>query len=225
MKSAPAAVSQLFLHSDSTAPRLRVGLLVDEGGIPAYARGVIEDLCGADYVDIAFVGVRPSVARKAGLRDRGIALRAYAWLIESRYRMYPDPLESARCDHLLAGVPHLTWPSPDASDQAAAASARIAATPVDITIDFCVEPAREPGLLGALHGDGAITLEIGGGIHVDPASCVRLLTAIHSPGLNWFASAPVSPTTSRCCGRCFGPSPFRRGRQTASVHSGERATS
>ncbi len=43
VKSAPAAVSQLFLHSDSTAPRLRVGLLVDEGGIPAYARGVIED--------------------------------------------------------------------------------------------------------------------------------------------------------------------------------------
>jgi asparagine synthase (glutamine-hydrolysing) len=152
VKSAPAAVSQLFMHSASTAPQLRVGLLVDEGGIAAYARGVIEDLSRADYVDIAFVGVRPSVTRNAEVGDRGIALRAYAALVESRYHMYPDPLELAPCEHLLAGVPQLTWPNPRASDPAAAASATIATTPVDVIIDFCVQPAREPAWLDARDG-------------------------------------------------------------------------
>jgi asparagine synthase (glutamine-hydrolysing) len=152
VKSAPAAVSQLFMHSDSSAPPLRVGLLVDEGGIPAYARGIIEDLSRADYVDLAFVGVRPSLAGKAASADQGIALRAYAALVESRYHMYPDPLERASGDHLLTGVPQLTWPAPGSSEPASAASASVITSPVDVIIDFCVQPAREPAWPAAHHG-------------------------------------------------------------------------
>ena len=104
-KSSPPRVSNLFLHAQSPLPRLRVALIVDANGIPAYARGVIEDLCSADYVDIAFVAVQGLVATGgAGVRD-GFVLRAYASLVESRYQLYPDPLELGTATISLRAFP------------------------------------------------------------------------------------------------------------------------
>jgi len=137
----PPVVSQLFLHSQTSAPPLRVGLLIDEGRIPAYARGVIEDLRHAEYVDIAFVAARPAVADgELHSGQGGIALRAYAALVESRYHVQPDPLEPLACEHLLSGVPRLAW-SAVFSDETMGAG--LATTPVDVIIDFGSEPARE----------------------------------------------------------------------------------
>src|SRR6516165_7896000 len=113
----PPVVSHLFLRSQTAASRLRVGLLIDEGSIPAYACGVIEDLCRADYVDIAFVGRSPPAADpELDSRKGGTALRAYTALIESRYQLYPDPLEPVPCDHLVGGVPRLTSPFEPSGD-------------------------------------------------------------------------------------------------------------
>jgi asparagine synthase (glutamine-hydrolysing) len=151
VRSGPPPVSHLFLHSQTAATHLRVGLLVDESGIPAYARGVIEDLGRADYVDIAFVAMRPAVGRKPRVREQGLALRAYAKLVESRYQMYPDPLEPVPCDQLLSGVLRLTWPI--VSDEGlSAAGLQIAATPVDVLLDFGAEPARESAPFHVRHG-------------------------------------------------------------------------
>jgi asparagine synthase (glutamine-hydrolysing) len=151
-KRAPPLVSHLFLRSKTAAPRLRVGVLVDEGRIPAYARGVIEDLSRADYVDIAFVGVQlPAAGGELDVREGGIALRAYAALVESRYHIYPDPLEPVPYDHLLVGVPQLTW-SIGASDEGmAAALAKLAAVSVDVIIDFGSQPARKLATTSARH--------------------------------------------------------------------------
>jgi len=143
VKRLPPVVSHLFLHSQTAAPRLRVGLLVDEGRIPAYARGVIEDLCRADYVDIAFVGVQSPAGGELDSREGGIVLRAYAALVESRYHIYPDPLEPVDCDDLLAGVPRLDWP-PAACTQGVAMGAVIAGAPLDVVIDVTARPVREP---------------------------------------------------------------------------------
>jgi len=130
-KSAPPRVSSLFLHSDNPLPRLRVGLVVDATGIPGYARGVIEDLRRANYVDIAFVGVNPSRADgDSNSQEQGLALRAYGVLVESRYQMHPDPLEPVACDDLLAGVPRVAWPI-------------ALATVPDAIIDFGAHAARE----------------------------------------------------------------------------------
>jgi asparagine synthase (glutamine-hydrolysing) len=150
--SAPPGVSEPFLRSQTDAPHLRVGLLVDEGRIPAYARGVIEDLCRADYVEVAFVGVRSAAGRDPDAREQGVALRAYTRLVESRYRMYPDPLEPVTCDHLLRGVPRLTWPIEATGKLPADAGTQIAATPVDVLLDFGAEPARESVALDVRHG-------------------------------------------------------------------------
>ena len=140
---APPVVSHLFLHSQAAAPHLRVGVLIDEGCIPAYTRGVIEDLCRANYVDIAFVGVQPPAADgELHSDDGGIALRAYAELVESHYHTYPDPLEPVPYDHLRAEVPQLRWPLAASDEGTAAVGVGFAAAPVDVIIDFGTQPAR-----------------------------------------------------------------------------------
>jgi asparagine synthase (glutamine-hydrolysing) len=150
---APPTVSALFLNSHSPLPRLRVGLLVD-GDIPAYARGVISDLRRSNYVELAFIAIRSPADREPLSREEGIALRAYAALIESRYQIHPDPLQPVNCDDLLKGVPRLTWSvlQSGASCAAAADAAAIATAGLDVIIDFGAQPARGLSLPPARHG-------------------------------------------------------------------------
>jgi asparagine synthase (glutamine-hydrolysing) len=154
-KRAPPAVSSLFLHSDTSVP-LRVGLLVDESGIPAYARGVVQDLRRARYVDIAFVLVCPRIENAVSdPREGGIALRAYAALIESRRQINPDPLDLVSCDDLLRGVRRLNWPvsrlGGGATGVAPEGAATSAAT-VDVIIDLGSQPACATSLPATHHG-------------------------------------------------------------------------
>ena len=158
-RNAPPTVSNLFLRSASPLPPLKVGLLVDAGNIPGYARGVIQDLRRANYVDIAFVGVNPgNDARGEDASDeQGIALRAYSALVESRYPMHPDPLEPVSCDDLLAEIPRVDWPivpSTVSTDPGSVASdsTAIAAALLDVIIDFGARPAREPSLPATRYG-------------------------------------------------------------------------
>ena len=153
-RNAPPTVSNLFLRSDSPAAKLKVGLLVDAGGIPGYARGVMEDLCRANYVDIAFVGVNPrNHANGESLsHEHGIALRAYRALVESRYTMHPDPLEPVCCDDLLAGIPRVDWPIAPSGAGTTPESGAIAAAFLDVIVDFGALPAREPSLPATRYG-------------------------------------------------------------------------
>jgi asparagine synthase (glutamine-hydrolysing) len=155
-RSAPPGVSNLFVHSDRSLPRLRVGLCIDEAGIPGYARDVIEDLCRANYVDIAMVGVSALAANgdESVSLEHGIALRAYEALVESRYQMYPDPLEPVACDDLLPGVPRVAWPTAACGVGGAMTpeGAAIAVASLDVIIDFSARPAREPSLLAPRYG-------------------------------------------------------------------------
>jgi len=148
-KSVPPTVSNLFLRSDRSLPPLKVGLLVDADGIPGYARGVIEDLRRANYVDIAFVGVKsPDTDDAAASPEHGIALRAYAALVESRYQMHPDPLEPVSCDDLLSGIPRFQWPIPphNADGDMPPQRAASAAADLDVIVDFGRRVARQPSL-------------------------------------------------------------------------------
>jgi asparagine synthase (glutamine-hydrolysing) len=153
-KSTPPGVSSLFLHAEGSLPRLRVALLVDAGGIPAYARGVIEDLCRADYVDIAFVGVNAAVATNGASPGAEIVLRAYASLIESRYQIHPDPLDLVDCDDLLAGIPRIPWPlgGPGRGGTMTAETAAVATGSLDVILDFGSRPARQLPPSAPRHG-------------------------------------------------------------------------
>jgi hypothetical protein len=136
-------------------PPLRVGLLVDASGIPGYARGVIEDLCRADYVDLAFVGVNPpGTNSESGSRAQRIALRGYRALVESRYQMHPDPLEPVCCADLLVGIPRLTLPTAPSGTGCGLTPSAMASTsaPLDVIIDFGSRSARELALPATRYG-------------------------------------------------------------------------
>jgi len=94
------SLNRLFLQSDSPRPRLRVGLLVDDTGVPRFARRVIEDIQACNFADIACVVVsRSSQATARPVTRRGLAYTAYRrWM--SRPPPAPlDPVE--RVDHGL----------------------------------------------------------------------------------------------------------------------------
>ena len=154
--NAPPAVSNLFLSSDGAAPPLRVGLLIDERGIPGYARGIIEDLRLANYVDIALVGVTSEAAKASSAApESGLVLRAYATFIEPRYQMHPDPLVSVSCEDLLIDVPRVSLPVDLHGDSRALASAGLAAiatAQLDVIIDFSGRPVRQVLLPATRHG-------------------------------------------------------------------------
>jgi len=136
-QSAPPRVSTLFLHAPRAGSRLRVALLID-AQVPAYARGVIEDLRRADYIDIAFVAVNPPSAGSAAAQD-GWILRAYASVVESRYQLHPDPLEPAHCEDLLEGIPRVEV-------------AALPQAPLDVLLDFGSDAARQLSLPAPRHG-------------------------------------------------------------------------
>jgi asparagine synthase (glutamine-hydrolysing) len=144
-RSAPPLVSDPFLHSARPEPRLRAALLVGEAGVPGYARGIIEDITRADYLDIAFVGVTPKVADGRAPAEESVVLRAYSTFIESRYHLHPDPLEPVDCDDVLALIPRLGLPSVAPGDPLRTQSARqaIVAAALDVIIDVSAHPARE----------------------------------------------------------------------------------
>ena len=142
---APPKLANLFLYSRTCRRGSGSHCSIAKVGIPAYRLVVIEYLCHANYVEIAFVGVNaPAATDGAGARE-GVVVRAYASLIEARYQTHPDPLERVSCDDLLAGVPRLAWPLGDSArgGEMTPATAALAAAPVDVILDFGAWPARQ----------------------------------------------------------------------------------
>src|ERR1700735_5700349 len=84
-----------FLSSEGIGPKLRVVVLVDEEGVPRYARAVIDDLLRAEFVQ--FVGwLRMSTAaqRRRTQHSSGLLFDLFCKYLESRYHEAPDPFEN-----------------------------------------------------------------------------------------------------------------------------------
>jgi asparagine synthase (glutamine-hydrolysing) len=143
-RSVPPVVSNPFLRSANPEPRLRVALLVSEGQVPGYARGIIEDISRANYLELALVAVRPKVTDGTTRFQQNVVLRAYSTFVESRYQLHPDPLGTVDCDDVLAGIPRLELPWPAAPEEVRTQAARLAmAAPLDVIIDVSAQPSRE----------------------------------------------------------------------------------
>ncbi|MBV8910018.1 MAG: asparagine synthase (glutamine-hydrolyzing), partial [Gammaproteobacteria bacterium] len=144
-RSVPPGVSNPFLQSARPEPRLRVAVVVSDGQIPGYARGIIEDITRANYLDFAFVVVRPRSADGTPPPQKSMVLRAYSALVESRYQLHPDPLEPVDCDDLLAGIERRPWPSivPGQGAGTETGGEAIVAAPVDVIVDISERPGRE----------------------------------------------------------------------------------
>lgn len=152
----PPPVSALFLRSDAPAPPLRVGILVDAEGIPAYARAIVEDLTRADFVDLVLHAiVRSETDPAAQERTGGLAVRMYTAHIESRYPARADPLEVIDCDDLLAEVPRVSLEAGVTANGRALVEADL--VPVcdarlDVLIDFGARTTRGALVTAPRHG-------------------------------------------------------------------------
>jgi asparagine synthase (glutamine-hydrolysing) len=144
-RSVPPVVSNPFLHAARREPQLRVALLVSEGEIPGYARGIIEDITRANYLDLAFVAVRPKATLDPKSSQQSIVLRAYSRLVESHYQLHPDPLEPVDCEDVLTGIQRQVLPSAGPGDRAGmeAVAKAVPAAPVDVVVDVSEQPGRE----------------------------------------------------------------------------------
>ena len=113
-------LSSLYLHSEGTGPKLRVGVLLDGDVLPRHFAAVLEDLRACDFAELALAVFnleerpatpvqRPSRARAIwrrltdeGLRSR-LAYDLYQRL-DARRKPEDDPEEPVDCSSLLAGV-------------------------------------------------------------------------------------------------------------------------
>ena len=116
-------LSSLYLHSEGTGPRLRVGVLLDGEVLPRHFAAVLEDIRACDFAELTLLvfnleergaspGPRPSRARAiwrrlsdGSLRSR-LAYDLYERL-DARRRGEDDPEEPVDCASLLAGVDRL----------------------------------------------------------------------------------------------------------------------
>jgi hypothetical protein len=141
----PPSVADLFLRSEAQNPPLRVGVLVDENGIPGYARRIFESIQATNYCDLAAVIVARQTADERSLdRTKGFALKAYETLIEPRSRSEPDPLAPVDCDDLLGNVSRVTIEATDSNDGRSFAAKDLEALrglELDVLVDFgCIAP-------------------------------------------------------------------------------------
>jgi hypothetical protein len=155
-EAAPRAVSNLFLRSESAAPCLRVGIIVDEAGIPAYARAVIEDLKRANFVQLVLcVCVRWITDNGPTDRSGSIAFRAFAAYVESRYPVVNDPLALQEYADLLSDLPRVQLECVDAGKEDVEPPAGLEAVQqanLDVLVDFAARPIRGPLVTAASRG-------------------------------------------------------------------------
>ncbi len=152
----PPTVAELFLRSESSKPKLRVGVLVDADGIPGYASRIIENIRQANYCELcAVITAHASVDGRPLDRTKGFALKAYELLLEPRSRSQPDPLTPVDCEDLLEGVSRLTVEAADADSGRSIAQHGLEAVrdlKLDVLVDFGRIAPRGASLPQATHG-------------------------------------------------------------------------
>lgn len=152
----PSSTSNLFVRSDASNPPIRVGILIEEGRIPVYARGIIEDLRRANFVVFAAVVItRPSIGGRVLDRTGGVALRAYETFVEARYPVGADPLEPVDCDDLFVETPRFTVRTMDSEIGRSFERgdlAEINDSKLDVLLDFGRIAPRGPSVPEAKHG-------------------------------------------------------------------------
>ncbi|MGH8318306.1 MAG: asparagine synthase (glutamine-hydrolyzing) [Steroidobacteraceae bacterium] len=136
----PLPVSDPFLRSEAPQPALRIGVLVDQGNIPGYARRIIQDIQAANYCELAAVIVsQPTIDGHSLDRTNGIALKAYEIFVEPLRRVQPDPLTPVDCDDLLVEVPKIAVAANDSDAGRSFASEdleKFRSLELDVLVDF-----------------------------------------------------------------------------------------
>jgi hypothetical protein len=113
-------LSSLYLHSDGTGPKLRIGVLLDGEVLPRHFAAVLEDVRASDFAELVLLVFnrderapesRPRLSRGRALwkrlTDRDLRSRLGYDLyqrLDARRRPEDDPEEPVDCSSLLAGI-------------------------------------------------------------------------------------------------------------------------
>jgi hypothetical protein len=113
------SLNRLYLYSDAPRPRLRVGVMIDGSSATLFRRRVIQDVHDCNFADIVCViengdpwpkralPVDRTLLRRAAARllneerRRHLLYFAYMRIIDSKYRVRPNPLARVDCSDLL----------------------------------------------------------------------------------------------------------------------------
>jgi hypothetical protein len=113
--SPAVTIESLFLRSASTAPRLRLGLLVPRGKLPAPAAQIVENLRDCDFVEIVAsitVELRARVQAPVG----PVLYRLYRWWDRLAHTAAALSLAPCDCAVMLSTVaPHIVESDPTGS--------------------------------------------------------------------------------------------------------------
>lgn len=134
------SASDLFIRSEWHGPRLRVGIVAEEGRLPAYARSIVQDLLRADFIDAAcWLVSHQSLAKTSQISIGTLLFRLHELLVEPQYAIEPDPLAVVDWESLSDQfgrtilLPPAGWTDGESSMSAAAAIRDMC---LDVIVDF-----------------------------------------------------------------------------------------
>jgi hypothetical protein len=164
-------LSSLYLHSDGTGPKLRVGVLLDAEVLPRHFAAVLEDIRASDFAELALLvfnlEAREQTPRRRTSRGRALWRRltegtlrarlAYDFYerLDARRKPADDPEEPVDCSSLLAGIERLdVQPIPKGFVHRFPEEAleRIRAANLDVLLRFGFNIVRGDILQAARHG-------------------------------------------------------------------------
>jgi len=121
LPSVDLSISSLYRHSNSTLPRLRVGVLMDGPNTLACFRQVLEDIIASDYVELACVVINNTPrgherddaswfgrllrTLSDGESRRQFLYTLYLRVFDSRYHTAGAPTAKVDCSDLIRHIP------------------------------------------------------------------------------------------------------------------------
>jgi hypothetical protein len=124
MSGPDLSLNRLYLRSDASGPRLRVGVMLNGHHAQRFARQILTDIRASNFAELACVienCAPPAQAARAGrsrlqriaahvldsAQRKRLLYMAYLRWIDSRYRPEPNPVTQLDCSDLLEGVPRV----------------------------------------------------------------------------------------------------------------------
>lgn len=126
-------ISDLYIHSPSTSPRLRIGVALDSSGPNRVVSDILNDLARCDFADIVLIIYVSSDNRP--LPRSSLLLNAYTRLDKWRLKTGNDPFEPANCHRVLRDIDALSVLL-DVAHGTEAARSEIDSKQLDVLVDL-----------------------------------------------------------------------------------------
>ncbi len=167
-------IEELFIHSSSNAPRLRIGMILDNFNLSPPASDILSQVRRSNFVDLVLIVRNAAVAATSAARSEigpdskdavlnqpvitersvGILFDRYQRWDRRRIGSESSVLDHQDCTVLVAGVPIVDWPrnAPENDARARDAIRLIAESRLDVLIHVASSPPSRSMLSMARFG-------------------------------------------------------------------------